>query len=124
MLPTTASSISASRVASASGCSRLTRSESACASACVRTMPIWMRNRPSGLAAAAFSPAEGELPRICVVLVQALVWGPGWGAARACGGVSIEAVVDGGAGGLAGAGEEPPNHPAKGVDQKLLDGGG
>ena len=41
------------------------------------------------------------------------------------GGVSIDAVVGGGSGcrGLDGAGEAPPNQPAKGFDQPPLDGG-
>ena len=98
-----------------------------------------MRKRPSGLAPAALSPAEPELPRTWVWLVHALVLVPGCGllpetaggcglgrgAAWACGGVSIEAVVTGaGCGGLDGAEEAPPNQPAKGFDQPLLDGGG
>src|SRR5262245_31593580 len=148
MLPTTVSSISVSRAPNASGCSRLTRTERACASAWVRSIPSWMRKRPSGLALATLSPAEPEPPRTWVWLVHALVLVPGCGlggcglagcglvgcglvscgldrgAACACGGVSIEAVVDGaGCGGLDG-GEAPPNQPAKGFDQPLLDGGG
>src|SRR5262245_33587603 len=127
MLPTTVSSISASRAPSASGCSRLTRAEKACASASVRSMPIWMRKRPSGLAAAALSRAGPAPLGMSVWLVHALVLAPE-GEDRgecACGAVSIDAVVDGSAcGGLDGAGAAPPNQPAKGFDQPLLDGGG
>src|SRR6516164_5638104 len=130
MLPTTASSISASRAPSASGCSRLTRVERACASASVRIMPTWMRKRPSGLGVAALSRAgPEELPRASVWLVHALVLAPegevAGGGTCTCGAVSIEAVVVGSCrGGLGGAVGAPPNHPAKGFGQPLLDGGG
>src|SRR5262249_9772260 len=88
-----------------------------------------MRKRPSGLPADALSRAGAEPPGISVWLVQALVLAPDGEAARgaacACGGVSIDAVVAGGSGGrgLDGAGEAPQNQPAKGFDQPPLDDG-
>src|SRR5215468_7163764 len=122
MLPTTASSISVSRAAICSGCSRLTRADRACASASVRSIPIWMRKRPSGLTAPALSPAEPLLPRTSVWPVHALTLVPGCGALRTCGGLSIDWVVVAGAGCGGGGGEPPPNQPAKGFVQPLLAG--
>ena len=127
MLPTTASSISGSRAASTAPCSRLTLAASACASSCVRTIPTWMRNLPSGLAA-----GGGRRRRRArrgwrrVAAVHLGVARPCAGGGRGGGGAaegsdaSIDAVVGGagvgcGAGGLAGGDDEPPNQPANGL---------
>src|SRR5581483_3144246 len=113
MLPTTVSSTSGSRAASTDACSRLTLSASTWASACVRTMPTWMRNLPSGLEATVVGAAGCAPPlRTSVFCDQALaIARGGWPPAE------MEEVVGGGGGGgaLSAGCEEPPNRPAKGL---------
>src|SRR5262245_48852800 len=79
-------------------------------------MPTWMRNLPSGLAAATAVPVGSVPPlRISVLLDHPLDF-----VASAAGG--IDAVVDGvgaGDGGGGGEADEPPNQPANGFQEPL-----
>src|SRR3954467_4396420 len=121
MLPTGVSSISGCRLSNTAPWSRCTRTTRDCASDCVRTMPTWIRKRPSGLAAATAVTAGSGPLRTSVLLDHPLDLGPAGAAAGAGWGGGIDAVVDGAGGGAGGGGaeDEPPNQPANGFHPPL-----